>query len=502
MGFAFPSGIFASCVSVHLVGIKGTGVCALAELLHGAGMKVGGSDTPEVFHTDAILGELGIAFHESFDRSHVGDDVDLLIHSAAYGEENNVEIVEARRKSILVASYPQALGEYSRAFDSSGIAGVHGKTTTTAMSGCLMRALELPARVLAGSAVPEFAEEGRVAKSTLVLGDRYFIAETCEYRKHFLHFRPKRVVLTSVESDHQDCFPTYESIRDAFVEYCRLIPKGGRLIYCADDMGAGEVADIIRKEGQNIDFVPYGFSAGGDYGLNSYQVGENGATFRLNAFGQELSLRLPGRHQALNATAALALAGSLLMEEFGAEGIWNPARQAAAKTALARFSGSARRSEVIGEAGGILFMDDYGHHPTAIAATLAGLRDFHHSRRIVVSFMSHTFSRTAALLDEFARALAGVDVLFLHKIYASARERFDGCIDGMSLHLKIEKLRGEGQTPVLRYVDEPNDAFKPLTEILRPGDLFLTLGAGNNRCLGVSLFEHYRSMESKTGSRE
>ena len=501
MGFAFPSGIFASCASVHLVGIKGTGVCALAELLHGAGMKIGGSDTPEVFHTDAILGELGIPFHDSFDRAHVGDGADLVIHSAAYGE-NNEEIAEARRKSIPVASYPQALGEYSRAFDSSGIAGVHGKTTTTAMCGCLMRALELPARILAGSAVPEFAKEGRVAKSTLVLGDKYFIAETCEYRRHFLHFRPKRIVLTSVESDHQDCFPTYESIRDAFVEYCGLIPKGGRLIYCADDPGACEVADTVRKEGRNIDFVPYGFSAAGDYGLNSYQIGEDGATFRVNAFGRELSLRLPGRHQALNAAAALALSGSLLTEEFGANGNWNSTRQAAAKTALARFSGSARRSEVIGEAGGILFMDDYGHHPTAIAATLSGLRDFHRSRRIVVSFMSHTFSRTAALLEEFARALAGADVLFLHKIYASARERFDGHIDGMSLHRKIENLRSDGRIPVLRYADEPDDAFKPLTEILRPGDLFLTLGAGNNRSLGVRLFEHYRGMEPKTGSRE
>jgi len=481
---------FGRLSSVYFVGIKGTGVCALAEFLHGHGVKTRGSDIPEVFYTDAVLRELGIPFHESFDPAHIGDDIDLVIHSAAYSEENNAELAQARRKGIPVATYPDALGAYSAGFDSTGVTGVHGKTTTTAMCGCLVQALGLPARVLVGSAVANFG-----GKSTLVLGDRYFVAETCEYKKHFLAFRPRRIILTSVESDHQDFFPTYESIRDAFVEYCRMIPAGGQLIYCADDPGASEVAGIVGGEDRGVVLVPYGFSAGGDYGISSYgirdDIADGGrAVFRLNAFAGDLFLRVPGRHQALNAAAAIALAGVLLKEEFG-DG-WNDERRAAARKALGEFTGSKRRAELIGSAGGIVFMDDYGHHPTAIRSTLEGIRNFYPSRRIVVSFMSHTFTRTAALLDGFADSLSGADVLFLHKIYASARERFDGHIDGMSIHERIAELRGEKALPVLRYVDEPIDAFEPLKGVLKPGDLFLTLGAGNNWPLGVRLFEYYR----------
>jgi len=487
------SGMFKFCSSVYFVGIKGTGTCALAELLHGADIKTAGSDAPEAFYTDEILKGLGIPVREVFDRAHITDDIDLVIHSAAYSEETNEELAEARRKSIPIATYPEALGAYSAGFDSAGIAGVHGKTTTAAMCGCLAQALALPAQVLVGSAAANFRADGLAAKSTLALGDKYFIAETCEYRRHFLAFHPRRIVLTSVESDHQDCFPTYESIRDAFVEYCRRIPPGGELIYCADDRGASEVAATIEREGRGIALVPYGFSAEGDYGIGSYEIRDDFAAFRVNAFPGELRLRVPGRHQAQNAAAALALAEVLLRKESGCG--WNDESRAAAAKALEGFAGTKRRAEVIGSAGGIVFMDDYGHHPTAIRATLDGLRGFYPARRIVASFMSHTYTRTAALLDEFAGALSGADALFLHKIYASARERFEGSIDGMSIHDKIAALRGESPAPILRYVDEPVDAFEPLKEALKPGDLFLTLGAGNNWPLGPRLFEHFKGRD-------
>ena len=474
-----------SGASVYFVGIKGTGVCALAELMLGMGVKVSGSDIDEVFYTDAILAELGIPYYESFDPVHIGDAIDLVIHSAAYNEESNVELAEARRKSIPLASFPEALGWYSAAFDSSGITGVHGKTTTTALSGCLMQSLGIPAQILVGSAVANFG-----GRSTLTIGNRYFIAETCEYRSHFLQFHPKRIILTAVESDHQDAFPTYESIRDAFAEYCRLIPPGGELIYCADDPGASDVAGIIAQENRGIVLVPYGFSAPGDFRISSYRVENERTAFGIGAFPEELYLHIPGRHQALNAAAAIALASILLKKE-GLE--WNGQRRLAARKALEEFRGSKRRSEIIGHAGGIVFMDDYGHHPTEIKVTLEGLRDFFPARRLVVSFMSHTYTRTAALLDDFAASLATADLLFLHKIYASARESFQGKIDGMSIYNKVELLRN-GRNG-LHYVDEPLDAWEPLTKILRPGDLFITMGAGNNWPLGLKLFEHYRSLD-------
>ena len=479
--------IFHPGASVYFVGIKGTGVCALAELMHNMGIHASGSDTPEVFYTDAILKELNIPFFESFDPAHIRDDFAAVIHSAAYSAGSNAELAEAQRKSIPVLSYPEALGKYSEAFDSCGIAGVHGKTTTTALCGTLARALGLPAQILAGSAAANFG-----GKSTLSLGNRYFIAETCEYRRHFLSFCPKRIVLTSVESDHQDYFPDYESIRDAFVEYCRLIPPGGELIYCADDPGAREAASAMEKDGRGITLIPYGFSAQGDFRINSYRVENDRAVFTINALSGELCLRVPGRHQALNAAAAIALCTVLLKKEFaGADGNspWNAERSLAVKNALDEFRGSKRRSEIIGSAGGIIFMDDYGHHPTAIKSTLAGLRDFFPERRLVVSFMSHTYSRTAALHNDFAESLAAADVLFLHRIYASAREQFDGEINGMSLYEKMQSV--ENAKSDIYYVDEPLDAFGPLVKILRPGDLFLTLGAGSNWPLGVQLYEHY-----------
>jgi UDP-N-acetylmuramate--alanine ligase len=480
------SGILRPGASVYFVGIKGTGVCALAELLHNRGIKTGGSDTPEVFYTDAILKELGIPYYETFDSAHITDDIDMVIHSAAYSEENNAELAEAGRKSIPRVSYPDALGAYSADFDSAGIAGVHGKTTTTAMIGCLMQGLDIPAQVLVGSAVANF--NGR---STIASGNKYFIAETCEYRKHFLAFRPRRIVLTAVESDHQDFFPTYESIRDTFVEYCRLIPSGGELIYCADDPGAGEVARIIEKEERGVTLIPYGFNADGDYRIGDYRVENDRALFTVAVFPAEISLRVPGRHQALNASAALALSSVLVKKERGG---WDESRYFAAQKALTEFSGSKRRSEIIGSAGGIIFMDDYGHHPTAIKTTLEGIRNFYPSRRLVVSFMSHTYTRTAALLDDFADSLAAADVLFLHKIYASAREQFNGKISGKSIYEKVNGLHDK-KADAVYYVDEPMDAITPLKNILKPGDLFLTLGAGNNWPLGTALYNYYRNRE-------
>ena len=479
------SGLLRPGAFVYFVGIKGTGVCALAELMHSMGITASGSDTPEVFYTDAILKELGIPYHECFDPAHINDGIDLVIHSAAYSEEANEELAEARRKSIPLVKYPDALGMYSALFDSTGITGVHGKTTTTAMCGCLIRSLGLPAQILVGSAVANF--NGR---STLALGNKYFVAETCEYRSHFLAFHPKRIVLTAVESDHQDYFPTYESIRDAFVEYCRLIPPGGELIYCADDPGAAEVASVIRRDDRGVTLIPYGFTADGDFRINAYRVENDSAAFTINAFPDDIRLCVPGRHQALNATAAIALASVLLGKESPAQGGWNDQRRLAVETALGQFRGSKRRSEIIGSAGGIIFMDDYGHHPTAIKLTLEGLRDFFPSRRLVVSFMSHTYSRTAALLDDFAQSLALADVLFLHKIYASARENFGGNISGRSIYEKVTSL-GNDKADSVYYVDDPGDAFEPLAKILKPGDLFLTLGAGNNWPLGLRLYQHY-----------
>jgi UDP-N-acetylmuramate--alanine ligase len=473
---------------VYFIGIKGTGMCALAELMRNLGVEVSGSDRDEVFYTDSILRELGIPYFESFRAEHINKTFDLVVYSAAYSFDTNPEMAEAARRGLPILKYPDALGYYSRNFDSAGIAGVHGKTTTTAMAGSLIRAAGLPAQILAGSAVTGF--NGR---STLALGNKYFVAETCEYRRHFLSFRPRRIILTAVESDHQDYYPSYESIRDAFLEYCRLLPAGGELIYCADDPGASEVVSMLEKENRGVSLVPYGFSAPGDFRLLSYAVGQGRAALRISGFPGELKLRIPGRHEALNAAAALALTSSLVRREFGdgASGGWTGERREQVRKELEDFRGSKRRSEILGEEGGILFMDDYGHHPTAIAVTLEGLRSFYPERRLVLSFMSHTYTRTASLLEEFAASFEKADIVILHKIYGSAREEYKGGVTGRTLFEKTKALKDN-----TFYTDEPLEAEGMLKNLLRPGDIFVTMGAGDNWKLGRSLYEYYKGHNS------
>ncbi|MDR1429362.1 MAG: UDP-N-acetylmuramate--L-alanine ligase [Spirochaetaceae bacterium] len=486
-------GCFAPGKNIYMVGVKGTGMTALAELLCHGGANVSGSDLPEVFYTDAILKELNISWHESFDSAHVPPGADLVIHSAAYDREKNPELAAALAMGLKVVKYTDALGAYSEQFDSSGIAGVHGKTTTTALCGVLIRAASLPACVLAGSAVGAFG-----GRSTLTLGGKYFVAETCEYRKHFLSFRPRRIVLTSVESDHQDFFPTYESIRDAFVEYALLLPQGGTLIYCADDQGASETASIVLQKRKDIQAIPYGLKAGADlppesgFVITGIETKNERTVFYLNGFDEPFVLRVPGRHTVLDAAGALALSLSLLKTEYG-DAFAGAARKflPAMRAALELFSGSRRRSEIIGEAGGILFMDDYGHHPTAIKTTLEGLREFYPARRIVLSFMSHTYSRTAALLDEFAASFDNADMVVLHKIYASAREQYRGGVNGKTLYERALERQSRGGGPEFHYAEEVLDALPLLKSNLKKGDLFITMGAGDNWKLGRALYDYF-----------
>jgi UDP-N-acetylmuramate--alanine ligase len=481
---------------IHLVGAKGTGMAALAEILSAKGARLSGSDVADVFYTDAILKSIGVEMNVGFEASLLPADARLVIHSAAYARDANPELLEAARRGVPLMSYPEALGALSRRADSSGIAGVHGKTTTTAFAGSLASALGLPATVLAGSAVSSFGD-----RSTMIAGDRYFVAETCEYRRHFLFFRPARIVLTSIESDHQDFYPTFEDIYAAFLDYIRLLPEGGELIYCADDAGAVKAAREIAPERPDILRTPYGEKAEGSYRLVDYRTGSGEARFRLAGFPSEFQLRVPGRHLALDATAALALTLSILREERGGlAGSWSPTASdlGAASGALLRFAGSKRRSEILGEAGGVLFMDDYGHHPTAVRATIRGIKEFWPERRLVVDFMSHTYSRTKALFDEFAACLDEADAVVMHGIYASAREKPDPSVTGRALFEKVKLRDAQAKrTRPLYYFEGVLDGLDEVADALKSGDLFLTMGAGDNWKLGAALLERRCSLTEK-----
>ena len=466
--------------SVFMVGIKGTGMAALCELLIRRGAGVRGSDSSEVFYTDAILSRIGAQVIEDFSANLLPRDTDLVIHSAAYDPETHPQLLAARERGINTLVYTEALGALSRGRPALAVAGVHGKTTTTALIGALVRTLGLAGEVLVGSAVSVFD-----GLSTYFGGTEFLVAETCEYRRNFLSFDPDVLVVTGIEADHLDYFKDEADVFSAFTEFARKLPEGGALVYCQDDAGARRLASWLGEARPEVRAIPYGRSASGPYAITALTVGAGQTQFRLNGVGGELALRVPGEHNVLNAAAALA-ALSALTTPAGKGAPVMPPKVPAERlaSALWSFTGTRRRSEIIGERAGVLYIDDYAHHPTAIASTLEGMRAFYPGRRIVVSFMSHTYSRTAGLLGDFAAAFGDADVVVTHKIYASARERFDGRISGKDLADAIARNHRD-----VRYVPEVMDAIEPLKAELRSGDVFISMGAGNNWVLSHRLYE-------------
>lgn len=453
-------------LSIHLTGVKGTGMAALAEILHDEGAILSGSDVGERFFTDDLLSRIGLVPTVGFSRDHVPQDASLLVYSSAYGD-TNPERAEATRRGLPQHSYTEMLGALSQTLRSLAVSGVHGKTSTTAMIGTLIAGLDLPATVVVGSAVPSFG-----GSATLRRGSEFLVAETCEYRRHFLDFSPDVLVVTSVEADHLDYYRDYEDVLDAFVSFARRLPDNGFLVYCADDPGATAVAEKVAVERPGVQRIPYGFSVVGPgrVGLPRLSGGRQEFEIELPSGTGTFELAVPGRHMVANAAAAVMALTALIGDAYG------PERPIARwRKSLAEFVGTSRRSEVIGEVAGVLVLDDYAHHPTAIRTTLAGFREFWPGRRLVVDFMSHTYSRTIALLEEFADAFGEADILFLNDIYASAREERVSGFDGERF---AEAVRHRHKD--VRFVPDFSEAADRIADELRPGDIFVTMGAGDN----------------------
>ncbi len=466
----------------------------LAEYLHGHGAHLFGSDVAEVFYTDAILKELGVPFAEGFAAENLRDDTDLVVYSAAYDPDTHPEIVAAAHRGLPIMEYTQALGAISARRDATGISGTHGKTTTTAMVGSILIAGSLPASILVASAVSIFGD-----RSVAIRGEKYLVAETCEYRRHFHRFHPDRIVITSIEPDHLDYFTGMEDVLDAFVAYIHRLSRGGVCIYCADDRGATEAVNRAAAERPDIRMVPYGFSMDGEYGITRLSSPDGPAgrnRFRIRGVEGDIELRVPGRHSVLNATAAAAVARELYRTEADSGVETSPPESfepvdvdRTIREGLFAFTGCRRRSELVGTAGGVVVVDDYGHHPTEIRTTLAGYREFYPGRRMIVSFMSHTYTRTGALLGEFAESFSAADIVILHKIYASAREKAGG-VTGRDLLDRVRTAASrDGRPDTVLYYDEPDDALEYCLDTCTDGDLFVTMGAGSNWTLGRALLD-------------
>lgn len=442
---------------IHFIGIKGAGMTALAELLQNNGAQVTGSDTEEVFYTDTILARLGIVPRVGFALEHIPLDTDLVVYSTAYNPSTNTELAHALTLGIPVKSYPEAVGLLTELHQTLAVCGTHGKTTTSALLANTLRLINADPSAIIGSKIASWGG------SALSGAGNYFVLEADEYQNKLAHYTPFGVILTSVDYDHPDFFPTEESYRDTFKQFVARIPRHGRLVYCFDN------SDVIAvAENASATKHSYGFVNGADYQITNWEAlpeGEYRQQFDI-MHGEEslgvFELRLAGRHNALNATAVIALLVELgfEVEEF--------------RQALGEFVGTERRFELIGERFGALIYDDYAHHPEELRTTLRTFRELFPERNLWAIFHPHTFTRTKALLPEFAQSFDDADRVTLLPIYGSAREE-QGGVSSEDLMQAINRFIPNKAS----VADDLGALVEEIEKAMGKQDLIVTLGAGN-----------------------
>ncbi len=446
---------------LHMVGIGGAGMSGIAEVLHENGFVVTGSDMGEGSVID-YLKHLGIRVDSKHEAKNV-EDADLVVYSSAIPYDNP-ELVEARARRIPVIRRAEMLGELMRMKYTLAIAGTHGKTTTTSIVGEIWEEAGLDPTIIVGGVVKGKGSGAKVGK-----GD-YLIAESDEFDRSFLSMMPSSAIVTNIDADHLDTYENIDEIKGAFVQFVNKIPFYGQAILCIDDPNVQQIYSRVRKP-----VITYGFSRQAKYHIDNLRFEKGFPHFEIFNDGVslgEFQLQIPGRHNVLNATAAVALA----MEE----GI----DVEVARRAVAAFEGVQRRFELIGEKNDILVFDDYAHHPTEATATLQGFRDAFPERRVIVAFQPHLFSRTRDQHDAFGSAFANCDVLLCTDIYP-ARER---PIEGVTGALVSDSALAFGHRNA-RFVGDQMNLLPILKEELRPGDVVVLMGAGNIWKLGQKILE-------------
>lgn len=445
---------------IHMVGIGGAGMSGIAEVLLNQGYEVSGSDMSDsavVRH----LRDLGAHVAVGHAAENVGD-VQVLVKSTAINDENP-ELVEARRRNIAIIPRAEMLAELMRLRQGIAIAGTHGKTTTTSLTASIFDTAELDPTVIIGGRLNAYGTNAHLGHG------EYLIAEADESDGSFLCLLPIINVVTNVDEDHLDHYKTRQGIDDAFVQFMNNVPFYGLNIVCGDDPGVRALLARVKRP-----VLTYGFAEDNvlravplECGVrNNFEVWRDGVKL-----GQ-VSLPQPGRHNMLNALAAIGAAMEVdISFEKCVEG-------------LNGFGGVGRRFEFKGERGGVTVVDDYGHHPAEIAATLSTARQVFPGRRIVAAFQPHRFSRTQAHFGEFCKVFDNVDQLLLTEIYAASEKPIPG-VSGQSL---AQGIRQVSTTPV-EYFQTLNDLAAALPDVLHEGDVLLTLGAGSITRLGPAWLE-------------
>jgi UDP-N-acetylmuramate--alanine ligase len=438
---------------VHFVGIGGAGMAPLAEMLLLAGGRVTGCQD----HVNAaarLLRRHGAEIVEGHDPSHVEGCVAVVMTAAV--PDDHPEIAAARARGIPVLKRAKALGAIVNRGRVVGIAGTHGKTTTTTLTTTVLAAAGLHPTGFVGAHVPAWGGNLRAGR------DELYVVEADEYDRSFHQLRPSIAVVTTLEADHLDIYGSLASVEEAFLTFAESVPDGGMVACCADDHGAARLASLLRGGPERV--MTYGLNAGSMLRAEDVDLAGGGARFTVRERGTVLGtarVKAPGVHNVRNALAAIAVARRLGVD-------WGMIERG-----VADYAGIDRRFEQVGEAGGVLFVDDYAHHPTEVEATLRAARAAHPGRRLVAVFQPHLYSRTRDFAREFGATLALADVAFLTDVYA-AREK---PIDGVSGEMIAGPAREAGAD--LRYVADRAAIVEAVAAELRPGDLCLTMGAGN-----------------------
>jgi UDP-N-acetylmuramate--alanine ligase len=463
--------------TVHFVGIGGSGMGGIAEVLLNQGYSVQGSD----IRPNAVtrrLAELGARIFTGHDASHIrGSDV-VVVSSAI--DRSNPEVAAALQARIPVVPRAEMLGELMRFRFSIAVAGTHGKTTTTS----------LVASVLAeGGEDPTFVIGGRLksAGSNARLGaGRYLVAEADESDASFLHLQPMIAVVTNIDNDHLGTHGgDFQKLRQSFVEFLHNLPFHGLAVLCTDDP---EIARLLPQVGRPV--ITYGFGEQADTRAVDVRREAMRTHFTVLRKGHDplpVTVNLPGLHNVLNSLAAIAVATDLGIDD------------AAIKRALANFQGIDRRLQVVGElalaGGNLTVVDDYGHHPTEIAATLDALRQAFGERRLVLVFQPHRYTRTRDLLDDFARVLSSADVLLVTDVYAAGEQPIEGA-DGRAI-CRAVRTRGKVEPVFVPGVEEIAPA---LAGIVRPGDVIAMMGAGSISAAAHELAPRLSALLGKEGA--
>lgn len=442
----------------------------LALIAHAAGYTVSGSDVDQEFITDAALKKAGITPLIHFLPEHITDQ-DLVITTGAHGGFDNVEVKTAQLKKIPVMSAGEATGMFmkgeflGRKFAGISIAGTHGKTTTTAMVATIFKENNLdPSYIIGTGDVGSLGVPGH-------LGDgRFFIVEADEYatepvhdrRARFLWHYPTLAVITNIEHDHPDIYPTVEDVRTAFLEFANHVSDKGALIACGDDQ---EVRKVLKEYNRRV--ITYGFHPGNNYILERVHISGDQTFFWVTVNGVQLgefAIRVVGEHNALNALAAIivSLESGLTIDKI--------------KKGLLAFKGSKRRLEFMGDlTTGAKVYDDYAHHPTEIKTTLHALRKQYPNKKIICVFQPHTYSRTKILFQQFLKVFSEVDTIILTDIYASLREGADTSVSSRQLAEAMKQHHKD-----ILYAPELADVVQYINENKLKGDTVLvTMGAGD-----------------------